>query len=205
MPKVKKTAACANCDVEQVNRLCRYEDGRPGKNCPTLIHKETTQKALKEYKKPKIRKFAYNACVQEVEGYGVDRANPGVFTPKTPRILEICQFAQKMGYKRLGLAFCGGVTAEARVVARILESNGFEVVSVMCKAGRTPKEEVGMKDEEKIQPGKFEVMCNPINQAMILNEEKTELNVLVCLCVGMIPCSSNTARPRSRFWRPRTA
>lgn len=180
----KKTPACAYCQVEQVDRVCRYEDGKPGKNCPTLIHKDTVQMALSEYQKPEIRKFAYNASIQEAEGYGVNPEKPGIYTPKNPRIVEICEFAKKMGYKRLGLAFCGGVTTEAAVVAEILEANGFEVVSVMCKAGCTPKEALGMADEEKIQPGKFEAMCNPINQAMVLNEEKTEFNVLVCLCVG---------------------
>ena len=184
MPKGKKSASCAYCDVEQNNRICRYEDGKPGKNCPTLLYKETKEKSLKEYKKPKIRKFALNASLQEAECYQVDPQNPGVLAAKNPRIVEICEFAKKMGYKRLGLAFCGGATAEARVVAEILELNGFEVVSVMCKAGCEPKETLGMLDEQKIQPGKYESMCSPINQAMILNEEKTEFNIVVCLCVG---------------------
>jgi uncharacterized metal-binding protein len=58
------------------------------------------------------------------------------------------------------------------------------VVSVVCKAGCTPKELIGIKDEEKVFVGKFEPMCSPIVQAMILNEEKTEFNILVGLCVG---------------------
>jgi len=58
------------------------------------------------------------------------------------------------------------------------------VVSVVCKAGRTPKEEIGIKDEEKIYQGTDEAMCNPIYQAKLLNHKGTEFNVVLGLCVG---------------------
>jgi len=74
--------------------------------------------------------------------------------------------------------------AYTRALTEILKAQGFEVVSVVCKAGCTPKELIGIKDEEKVFVGKFEPMCSPIVQAMILNEEKTEFNILVGLCVG---------------------
>ena len=32
----------------------------------------------------------------------------------------------------------------------VLENKGFEVVSVRCKVGATPKERIGIKAEEKI-------------------------------------------------------
>ncbi len=35
-----------------------------------------------------------------------------------------------------------------------------------------------------MRPGTYEVMCNPVAQAMLLNEQKTELNVVIGLCVG---------------------
>ena len=184
MPKTKKMAICAHCDIDASERICQHLDGKPGKNCPTLVHKQIVKKTLEEYKKPKLRKFAKAASIQEAECYGADPEAPGVFTPQNPRIVEICQFAQKMGYKRLGIAFCSGSAAEARIVTEILEFNGFEVASVICKAGQIPKEEVGMADEEKIMPGTFESMCNPINQAMVLNEAKTDFNVVINLCVG---------------------
>jgi uncharacterized metal-binding protein len=104
--------------------------------------------------------------------------------PTKPRIVEICEFARKMGYGRLGLAFCIGLAREAQVVGEIFQAHGFQVVSVVCKAGRTPKELIGIKDEEKIYQGTEESMCNPIYQAMLLNEQHTELNVLLGLCVG---------------------
>jgi uncharacterized metal-binding protein len=109
---------------------------------------------------------------------------PYVLHPVKPRVQETCEFAQKMGYKKLGIAFCGGLHEEALSLTRILEAQGFEVASVMCKAGGTPKEHIGIKEEEKIGVGEYESMCSPIAQAMILNEEKTDFNILLGLCVG---------------------
>jgi uncharacterized metal-binding protein len=63
-------------------------------------------------------------------------------------------------------------------------SRDLRIVSVACKVGRTPKETIGVRDEEKIRIGQFESMCSPIAQAMILDEEKTDFNILVGLCVG---------------------
>ncbi|MBW2028914.1 MAG: DUF1847 domain-containing protein, partial [Deltaproteobacteria bacterium] len=109
---------------------------------------------------------------------------PYVMQPTKTRIVEICEFAERMGYKRVGLAFCIGLSREASVVQEILESHGFEVISVLCKAGRTSKDLIGIRDEERIFRGTDEAMCNPIFQARLLNREKTELNVVLGLCVG---------------------
>ncbi len=58
------------------------------------------------------------------------------------------------------------------------------MVSVVCKAGRTPKERIGLQEHQKILPGSFEPMCNPIYQAHIVNDEKVDFNILMGLCVG---------------------
>ncbi len=50
--------------------------------------------------------------------------------------------------------------------------------------GSIPKEALGLDDTEKIRPGQFEALCNPIAQAKLLAAAGTELNVLVGLCVG---------------------
>ena len=70
------------------------------------------------------------------------------------------------------------------MLQEILEANGFQVASVCCKVGSIPKEEIGLADEEKIRPGRFEALCSPIGQAKLLNEAGTDLNVVVGLCVG---------------------
>ena len=55
---------------------------------------------------------------------------------------------------------------------------------MICKVGRVPKEAIGIQDDQKIAIGCFESMCNPILQAMVLNDAKTQFNVLLGLCVG---------------------
>jgi uncharacterized metal-binding protein len=173
---------CAKCGVK--DKICRTPAGQGPAFCPTLHRRETIARANEEYAKPGIREFARLASVQEGECYAGRDVKPYVAHPVKPRIQEICEFARKMGAKKLGLAFCGGLQEEALALTRVLEAQGFEVVSVICKAGRTPKEAIGVKDEEKIHIGEFESMCSPIAQAMILNEEGTDLNILLGLCVG---------------------
>jgi uncharacterized metal-binding protein len=175
-------AECAKCGIK--NKICRSPEGQGPAFCPTLRRKQSIAKANEEYTKPDILKFAHEASIQEAECYINRGVKPFVPHPTKPRIQEICEFAQKMGYKRLGIAFCSGLHSEALSFAQILEAQGFEVISVVCTAGGTPKEEIGIKDGEKIRIGEFEPMCSPIAQAIILNEEKTDFNILVGLCVG---------------------
>jgi uncharacterized metal-binding protein len=66
----------------------------------------------------------------------------------------------------------------------VFEANGFQVEAVACKAGALPKEILGLDDADKLSPGEFESMCNPIGQAHVLAGAGTELNVLLGLCVG---------------------
>ena len=173
---------CAKCSVK--DKICLSPEGRGPTFCPTLHRKESIAKANEEFINPDILKFAHDASVQEAECYIHRGTKPYVLHPTKPRVQEICEFAQKMGYRKLGIAFCGGLHSEALSLTQILEAQGFEVISVTCKAGGTPKEQIGIKDEEKIRVGEFESMCSPIAQGMILNAEETDFNILVGLCVG---------------------
>jgi len=175
-------AQCAKCAVKEP--ICREENGRGPDFCPTQNLSQVVAEAVAEYDRPEIRRFARNASLQEAECYANRHIRPYVLHPVKPRVQEICEFAHKMGYRRLGVAFCSGLKAEAKILNQILEAQGFEVVSVMCKVGATPKEKLGLKEDEKIRIGQFETMCSPIVQAKILNHEGCEFNILVGLCVG---------------------
>jgi uncharacterized metal-binding protein len=176
--------SCASCQLPRDKRICMVEDGAGFRGCPTLTRKGALEEANREYEVAAVREFARQASRQEAECYANRHERPYVMQPTKTRIVEICEFAKKMGYKRLGLAFCIGLAREAAVVEGIFKGNGFEVVSVLCKAGRTSKSKIGIKEEEKIFQGTDESMCNPIYQAKLLNHEKAEFNVLLGLCVG---------------------
>jgi len=143
---------------------------------------DVIENAVAEYDKPDVKEFARLASLQEFECY---EHTPDGMRTKNPRILELFQFAQKCGYKKLGLAFCAGLANEASILTDMLENKGFEVVSVRCKVGATPKERIGIKAEEKIRGAdSWESMCSPIVQAEILNSEKVDLAIMLGLCIG---------------------
>ena len=96
-------------------------------------------------------------------------------------------------------------------MARILRIHGFEVFGVTCKAGTTPKTAIGLyEDCEKT--GKN--VCNPALQAKILNDEKTDLNIVLGLCVGHdsifykyseVPCTTMIVKDKVLVHNPAAA
>jgi uncharacterized metal-binding protein len=143
---------------------------------------DVIQRAMTEYDKPEVKEFARQASLQEFECY---ERTPEGFRTRNPRILELIEFSRKCGYKKLGLAFCSGLATEARTLSEILENKGFEVISVRCKVGAVPKENIGIKPEQKIVgANRWESMCNPITQAEILNAAGVDFAIMLGLCIG---------------------
>jgi uncharacterized metal-binding protein len=99
---------------------------------------------------------------------------------KLTRLEEIILFAEKSGCKHIGVVFCIGLADEAAVVCDIL-ARRFDVTAVMCKVGGADKAELGLP---QIRPDGFEAICNPSEQARVLNETGTDLNIVLGLCVG---------------------
>ena len=161
--------SCAKCGSHSCYKA---ELDKLPSNCPMKSYGETYEEAAAIYREAD-GSMACNSARVEAGGYGV-----------WPRIREIMEFARLSGFNKLGLAFCVGLRKEACEVNRIFESNGFAVASVMCKTGCRPKEELGLRDDEKVRPGQLEAMCNPVVQALLLNKEQTDLNILLGLCVG---------------------
>jgi uncharacterized metal-binding protein len=182
--KKQNSSSCADCAIPLREKACMILQGTGAKGCPTLTGKRLTEKVLREYKKTENNEFARQASIQEGSCSAGREKRPYTMHPTKPRILEICELARNLGYTRLGLIFCAGLAKEASVVDQILKEKGFEVISVICKVGSVPKEEIGLKDSEKIFIGEHESMCNPILQAMIINEARTDFNILLGLCVG---------------------
>jgi uncharacterized metal-binding protein len=179
---------CARCPT----RICENRGGKmiegppsleklPG-FCPMKIMPEVFAQAASEYDKPAVRDFAHLASVQEFQCF--ERLPDGLRS-RLSRIEELIQFARKCNFKKLGIAHCGGLIKEAGILTDILENNGFVVVSVQCKAGAVPKEEIGIRSDEKIAgPENWESMCNPIAQAMIINRSGVDMAIMLGLCIG---------------------
>ncbi len=165
--------ACAYCPANvQACRRGEAESRGPG-FCPSKIDPETQAVARALYDDPETLRVARESAIVEAEGYC-----------KWTRVEEIIQFAKRMGYKKLGIANCISFVDHAYVLSGILESHGFEVVSVACKNANIPKEEIGLSDAQKIRPGNFEALCNPIAQAELLGSHGCEFNIVMGLCIG---------------------
>jgi len=140
-------------------------------------NRDVLEEARKLYESPLEKKLAANAGIVEATGY-----------MQWPRLKDTIEFAKLMGYKKLGIAFCIGLQKEASILSRILEKYGFKVSSVICKTGSIPKTEVGVPEEYQLTSKTGYVIgyvtCNPIGQAMLLNREETDMNIIVGLCVG---------------------
>jgi uncharacterized metal-binding protein len=103
---------------------------------------------------------------------------------KLTRVEELVMFCKMMRYRKIGFAHCIGCIGEAKTLSHIFRSRGFETVQVNCKVGAIEKGEIGISEDEKVRCFTFETICNNIAQALIMNEEKTDLNVIVGLCLG---------------------
>jgi len=84
-----------------------------------------------------------------------------------------------MGYRKIGVAFCVALAKEVRVLCDILSDERFDVVPVCCKVGGNKISDMGV---ESMRPKG--IACNPVAQAFVLNEYKTDINVAVGLCLG---------------------
>lgn len=152
--------ACKKGEVEKYPAFCLTRNMNP----------ELLQEALNCYAEEENHRIMINAANVESEFYG-----------KMTRVEETVEFAKRIGAKRIGIATCLGLLDEAKIFAKILRKNGFEVFGICCKAGAVPKTQIGI--EAKCEnSGKN--MCNPILQAKRLNEAHTDLNVVIGLCVG---------------------
>jgi uncharacterized metal-binding protein len=160
---------CAKCTLQGCST------GEPAKGLPVCPNKtrQVQEEAENLYLEEENKKIAYNAALVEAQGYGT-----------MTRVEEIISFAKKCGYHKIGLAFCIGLVKEAREFQNILKQHDLEVVSVLCKNGGLKKEFIGIGDENKIKGTCDEIMCNPIGQALLLNEQRTDFNVILGLCVG---------------------
>ncbi|EFL50579.1 Protein of unknown function DUF1847 [Solidesulfovibrio fructosivorans JJ]] len=176
---------CALCPYDWSERYCRTGKGKAPKDCPSIKMRGLIEPAVAKTTSAACGVFAKEASLQEATCYGGREEGYGAVKPLKPRIVEIVEFARRMGYTRLGLVFCIGLRKEAAVVHEILAVNGFEVASVSCKVGGVSKEALGITPAEQVDPGAaHETMCNPVLQAMVVNEAHTDFNVLLGLCVG---------------------
>ncbi|MFO7964630.1 MAG: DUF1847 domain-containing protein [Desulfobacterales bacterium] len=140
--------------------------------CPSKVAPEALAEARDRLDDPEIRKYA-----QDVAKTWRGMAGKN-------RVELTMEYAKNRGYKKLGLAFCVGLSKEAELLANALINGGFEVISASCMCGALSSDDVALPEEDKIVSGNRQPMCNPIGQAAVLDRGGSELNIMLGLCVG---------------------
>ena len=120
-----------------VHKNCKYKDRTYPDFCLTTnLKEEDRQWALERYDEGNNRQVMIASAEVEYEGYC-----------QWTRVQEIMEFARKINAHRIGIANCIGLINETRIFARILQANGFEVYSVICKVAGQPKTSMGIPAE----------------------------------------------------------
>lgn len=167
---------CSKAPMEKLKSEA-LPDYCPMKHVPNLI-KETHR----QYEKKEVRDVYRPSTITEFEAYEEVR---GVKMAVRPRVKELIEYGRMIGIETMGIAFCAGLKDEAHRLSAILESQGFQVASVLCKCGGIDKTLLGLEKQYKIKdPESFEAGCNPILQAQLLARAGAELNIIVGLCLG---------------------
>jgi len=186
----KTTLSCATCSAVW-NKLgttnCwsdpKSRPGQPG-YCPSQREKEVIDDSFQKYlgddadaKLARVAAIVEGLCYQPVPGSDAVNA-------RWTRVEDTIALAKLMGYRKIGIGTCIGLLEETKRLADILTAQGFEPVSVCCKAGSIDKLELDIDEKYKVRPGTFEPACNPIAQAKLLNQAGCDMNIIVGLCVG---------------------
>ncbi len=171
MSNQDKNLSCTDCEVSN----CYRKKGSYPQFCLTTnTNSKKFDEAIELYRSDEfVSKFALAAA--EIEG---------AYYGKITRVEEIILFAKKIGAHKIGIATCGALIYEAKIFAKILQAKGLDCFAVSCKVGSRDKTEVGLPETSKVEKDCHESLCNPVMQAKLMNEEKTDLNVIVGLCVG---------------------
>lgn len=137
--------------------LCRNKECLRGKNCSII-------KSELEYSEKEKRALQASSLFQ-------------VGTERKTKLEEIIIYAKRMEYSKIGIAFSIECEIEGRLAYDLL-SRYFEVFSVCCKVCGFEKEQFGIPTNGTSE---FEAACNPRGQALLLNEDGAELNLMLGL------------------------
>ncbi len=167
MDKEKIDLCCVDCG----SRACRGVGGTYPEFCLTKsLPEELREESIRLMQSEENNDMVVASARTEFDG-----------NCKRSRVEDVLHLAKLLGIKKIGIASCAALLNESRALARVLRKHGYEVLGVACKCGAVKKTDLGVPEEcVHIGPN----ACNPVLQALILNREKTELNVLVGLCVG---------------------
>jgi uncharacterized metal-binding protein len=100
------------------------------------------------------------------------------------RLAEVVYFALELGCQKVGLAFCEDLREPAAILTGVLR-RFFTVFPVGCRVGSaTLSERLGQQTTHSSKESMERDLCDPLGVAEVLNQHRTDLNILVGFCVG---------------------
>ena len=96
------------------------------------------------------------------------------------RVEELKVFCKKAGFNKLGIAVCKGLKEYGAKLDEEL-SRDFEVYFVCCNLCGINKSDIKVK---QLKEGEEEIACNPIGQAVALNDKNVDLVIKCGFCLG---------------------
>ena len=116
------------------------------------------------------------------------------------RLQDLIVFAQRAGFKAIGLGFCNGLFEEVRILSDIL-SQYFVVYSVCCKTSGIDKK---TQNTPYMNPNAaFESACNPVGQGKILSRLGVDLVVQLGICLGHDVTFARLSLPPTTTFAPK--
>lgn len=144
--------------------LCKNRICRAGEKCTIVSFDKDEVVARYQQEQPIVQAAARL----------VDNGRAGTL----PRLMEIAELAQMLKMQKLGLAYCYGMESDARLVAQFLRKEGFTVEAASCTVGGLAQNQINAESNN------CNVACNPIGQALQLNQRQPDLVITMGLCLG---------------------
>ena len=133
----KKQPQCSYCN----RKVCFHGDLTNTPDfCPSKEYADLLEETKKKLQGPDNVRMAQDVARTWKE-YG-----------KLTRVEETLEYARLQGHKKIGLAFCVGLSEEARLFTNVLLNAGFYVVSVCCMCGALSADDVNLPEDDKIIP-----------------------------------------------------
>ncbi len=93
------------------------------------------------------------------------------------RIQEIVEYAKLQNYKNIAIAYCFCMENLAKEVMEIFSNEGFKTSSVRCTINGIREKQIDSSLGESVN-------CNPIGQALEINNSEAEFAIDMGLCMG---------------------
>ena len=157
------------CVCEDICQFYIYQHEKAPEQCAAKVHAEVLEQA---------REICRTEGTHARKIWEAFAPLIGTGGAQKSRVEHIVDFSRSLGVKRIGIASCLRYIKDASFLQGLFQKEGFQVPAVFCKVGGWQTKDIDIEKNTNW------IICNPIGQAMILNELGCEIEVTLGLCMG---------------------